>query len=126
VIRTYSYPLKPNRAQEGTLNIFLRACQRLYNGALEERIGAYRRQHKAVTKYDQFKELTTLRAGMRIEMHEFLSLVLHYYPHASPWTKTYEELTVEILKQSRCRTLEEAAHKVGIDRAVVAVSITAI
>jgi putative transposase len=62
VIRSYCYPLKPNRAQEEALNAFLVACQQLYNGALEERIGAYRRQRKTVTKYDQFKELTTLRA----------------------------------------------------------------
>ncbi len=62
MIRSYQYPLKPNRTQEVALQVTLLACQRLYNGALEERREAYRRQRHTVTKYDQHKELTTLRA----------------------------------------------------------------
>lgn len=53
----------------------------------------------------------------RIELHEFLRLVTHYYTHSSPWTKTYDEMVAHILKRSKCKTLVEAIHKAGIERA---------
>lgn len=39
VLRTYRYPLRPNRAEEAVLESWLLSCQQLYNAALEERIG---------------------------------------------------------------------------------------
>jgi putative transposase len=61
MIRTYNYPLRPNVAQTRTLDSWLGACQRLYNGALEERREAYRKQGVSLSLYDQHKELTELR-----------------------------------------------------------------
>jgi hypothetical protein len=52
----------------------------------------------------------------RIELHEFLKLVAHYYPYSSPWTKTYDEMAAHILRHSKCKTLLEAIAKAGIDR----------
>ena len=43
--------------------VWLEVCRQLYNAALEERIGAYRRQGKSLAFFDQCKELTELRAS---------------------------------------------------------------
>ncbi len=40
--RTFRYPLRPTQAQEAELESWRIACQQLYNGALEHRIGAWR------------------------------------------------------------------------------------
>jgi putative transposase len=50
-------------AQEARLEEVLIACQRLYNAALEQRRDAYRKQGKTLSRYDQQKELTELRAN---------------------------------------------------------------
>jgi len=52
----------------------------------------------------------------RIELHEFLKLVAHYYRYSSPWTKTYDEMVSQILKTSKCKTLLDAISKAKIDR----------
>ena len=62
MIRTFRYPLKPNRAQELVLEEQLHFCQQLYNAALQERRDAYCRQHKSISRYAQQKSLTILRA----------------------------------------------------------------
>lgn len=61
MIRTYRYPLLPTKAQEQVLEQWLVLCQRLYNGALEQRIDAWRKQRRTLTRIDQQKELTELR-----------------------------------------------------------------
>lgn len=61
MIRTFNYPLKLTTRQEESLRDILRACQLVYNAALEQRIQAYRKQKKAITCFDQFKDLTELR-----------------------------------------------------------------
>jgi putative transposase len=61
--RTYRYPLYPTRQQEGVLLGWLHFCQQLYNAALEERIGAWKRARKPIRLYDQQRELTELRAS---------------------------------------------------------------
>ena len=63
MLRTFRYPLLPNKAQAATLDAWRIACQRLYNGALQHRRDAWRKQRVNVTMYDQYKELTTLRAA---------------------------------------------------------------
>ena len=63
VIRSLRYPLRPTKTQEGVLNGWLGQCQELYNAALEQRRDAWRRQRISVTKYDQYKQLTELRAA---------------------------------------------------------------
>jgi putative transposase len=60
--RTYRYPLRPTKAQEATLLAWLGFCQRLYNAALEHRIGAWRRARKSVSLYAQTTELAVLRS----------------------------------------------------------------
>ena len=74
--RTFRYPLRPNQAQEAELESWRVACQRLYNGALEHRIGAWRwvkaAKARGVPKeglprpvgyMSQTAELTVLRAA---------------------------------------------------------------
>jgi putative transposase len=63
MLRAFRYPLLPNHAQEAVLEAWLVACQQLYNGALQHRRDAWRKQRVAVSLYDQQKELTQLRAS---------------------------------------------------------------
>jgi len=60
MILTYCYRLLPSRKQHRALEGLLESQRQLYNGALEERIGAYRR---GVTRtfFDQAKALTEWR-----------------------------------------------------------------
>jgi putative transposase len=62
VTRTYRYPLRPTKLQEAVLTSWLAFCQRLYNAALEHRIGAWRRARKSVGYNAQTVELAALRA----------------------------------------------------------------
>ena len=63
MIRTFRYPLHPNKAQEAALDVYLWRCRQLYNAALEQRISAYKKQGKSLTRYDQYAGLTELRQG---------------------------------------------------------------
>lgn len=58
---TYRYRLLPTRGQHQRLQDALEHSRQLYNAALEERIGAYKKIGKTVTRYDQQKSLTVLR-----------------------------------------------------------------
>ncbi len=58
--RTYRYRLHPTQRQRIELERQLNLQRELYNAALEERIGAWRRGH-SVTYVDQTKELKELR-----------------------------------------------------------------
>jgi len=60
MILTYQYRILPTKAQHGVLAAILESQRQLYNAALEERIGAYRR---GVTRtyFDQSKALTEWR-----------------------------------------------------------------
>ncbi len=61
MIRTLRYPLRPNKAQEAKLEVYLLRCRQLYNAALEQRKDAYRKQGKTLSRFDQQKDLTQLR-----------------------------------------------------------------
>lgn len=63
MLRAYRYPLHPTKAQESVLESWLVACQQLYNGALQHRRDAWRKQCVQISLYDQHKELTGLRAA---------------------------------------------------------------
>ena len=63
MIRAFHYPLHPTKDQEATLKAWLAACQQLYNGALQHRRDAWRRQRVSIQYYDQQRELTELRAS---------------------------------------------------------------
>lgn len=62
MIRTFRYPLKPTRKQKATLNAWRRTCASLYNAALQERRDAWDKASKSITRYDQQKSLTVVRA----------------------------------------------------------------
>lgn len=64
MIRTYRYPLRATRRQERVLDAWRRRCCELYNAALEQRRLAWRMGRQRVTRYDQTKQLTALRAAM--------------------------------------------------------------
>ena len=61
MIRTFRYPLRPTKAQEAALDVYLWRCRQLYNAALEQRREAYRKQRKGLTRIDQQVDLTELR-----------------------------------------------------------------
>jgi putative transposase len=61
VILTYRYRLLPTKRQHRTLEAILESQRQLYNAALEERIGAYRKAGVTRTYFDQSKALTEWR-----------------------------------------------------------------
>ena len=62
IIRTYKCRLLPRKAQHARLRAALDHTRELYNAALEERIGAYRKVGKGISYYDQCRGLTELRS----------------------------------------------------------------
>jgi len=60
-IRTYVFRLRPTRAQHAALETVLTDQRRLYNAALEERIGAWRNGKVSIGFNDQTKSLTRIR-----------------------------------------------------------------
>lgn len=60
-IRTYVFRLRPTRAQHAALETVLTDQRRLYNAALEERIGAWRNGKVSIGFNDQTKSLTQIR-----------------------------------------------------------------
>lgn len=63
-LKAFKYRLRPTQAQEAALDNTLLLCQRLYNGMLEERRGAYTKAGKALTAYDQMKALPEVKAAL--------------------------------------------------------------
>ena len=61
MILTFRYRLLPSKAQHRALEAILESQRQLYNAALEERIGAYRKAGKTLTYFDQTKALTEWR-----------------------------------------------------------------
>ena len=61
-VRTYVYRLRPTRAQHAALETILMDQRRLYNAALEERIGAWRNNSVSIGFNEQTKSLTAIRA----------------------------------------------------------------
>ena len=61
MIVTYRFRLLPTKAQRRTLEQILESQRQLYNAALEERIGAYRKANVTLTYFDQTKGLTEWR-----------------------------------------------------------------
>ncbi len=59
--KTFQYRAYTNKAGYARIDQLLRLCAMLYNAALEERMGAYRKHGKSITKFDQFKSLTEIR-----------------------------------------------------------------
>lgn len=60
---TYRYRLYPTRGQAEFLSEQLIAACDLYNGALQERIGAWRMSRKSVSYYSQTAQLKAIRAN---------------------------------------------------------------
>jgi putative transposase len=61
VILTFRYRLLPSKAQHRALERILESQRLLYNAALEERIGAYRKAGKTLTYFEQCKGLSQWR-----------------------------------------------------------------
>jgi putative transposase len=61
VILTWSWRLRPTRAQHRLLELALESQRVLYNAALEERVDAWRKARRSITLYDQAKALTEIR-----------------------------------------------------------------
>jgi len=61
IIRAYRYRLLPTKKQHKDLLVILESQRQLYNAALEERIGCYRKTGKGRSYVDQTLALTELR-----------------------------------------------------------------
>ncbi len=61
MVLTFRYRLLPTKTQHRALERILESQRQLYNAALEERIGAYRKAGRTITYFDQSKSLTELR-----------------------------------------------------------------
>ena len=59
---TYQYGLRPKRQQHRRLEAILEGQRLLYNAALKECSQAWSKSHWSVTRVDQTKSLTTIRA----------------------------------------------------------------
>ena len=59
--RSYRYRLNPTKAQTVVLLEWLRFTRELYNAALEERRGAWQKQIKSISRYDQQAQLLDVR-----------------------------------------------------------------
>jgi len=62
MIRTYKYRVLPNKGQTKALERLLDLTRYLYNAALQERRDAYEKQGKSISRFDQHKSLTQIRA----------------------------------------------------------------
>ena len=58
VLRVFQAVLQPTARQAEALDVLLGGQRELYNAALEERIGAWRYEHRSVTRFEQFGELS--------------------------------------------------------------------
>ncbi len=61
--RTYRYRIYPTVRQRLALEAQLGFACQLYNAALEERRYAWRGRHRSISLYEQFRELTDVRAA---------------------------------------------------------------
>lgn len=62
MVRVFRYRLYPTRAQDAALRETLWRLRELYNGALQERIAAYRQHGESLSAYAQMAELREVRA----------------------------------------------------------------
>src|SRR5262245_8345788 len=60
--KTYQERRRPTRAQQRALEHVRWRCRALYNAALEQRLAASQRRHRAVSRYEQAAELNDIRA----------------------------------------------------------------
>ena len=70
---SYRYKLLPTKAQHAALGRILEDQRQLYNAALEERIGAWKKASRMVTLYEQYRSLTVCRR----ELPEMRALPAH-------------------------------------------------
>jgi putative transposase len=61
--RTYRYRIYPTVRHRFALDAQLGFACQLYNAALEQRRYAWRGRHRSVSLYEQFRELTEVRAA---------------------------------------------------------------
>ena len=67
--RTYRYRIYPTVRQRLALEAQLSFACQLYNAALEQRRYAWRSQHRPITLYEQFRDLTEVRAASMGPVH---------------------------------------------------------
>ncbi|MGH9010000.1 MAG: helix-turn-helix domain-containing protein, partial [Acidimicrobiia bacterium] len=60
--RAFNYLLQPTVRQAAAFEVLLEAQRELYNAALDERRGAWRWERRRVSRYEQYRALTGLRA----------------------------------------------------------------
>jgi putative transposase len=61
--RAYQYALSPTVRQRAALERLLDVQRELYNAALQERRGAWAWERRSITRFEQYRTLTTLRAA---------------------------------------------------------------
>lgn len=64
MLKAFRYRLCPTKVQEAELFNQLRLCRKLYNAALQERIGAYKKAKVTRNYYDQANTLSEIKAEL--------------------------------------------------------------
>ncbi len=73
--RAYKYRLYPNKLQAAVLSNWIELTRELYNAALQERVGAWKKQHKSLNYYTQAHELAAVKEA-RPEFKEIPIIIL--------------------------------------------------
>lgn len=61
MIRSYRFRIQMSNSLWGRFDSAMAASNQIYNAALEERIQAWQKTRKSITKFDQMKSLTVIR-----------------------------------------------------------------
>lgn len=75
-MKAFKYRLYPNKETERKLQWVLERCRELYNAALQERKEAYKYAGKSISKFEQMRSLTEIKADIRPEYQDIGSHVL--------------------------------------------------
>jgi transposase len=76
MLQAYKFRLYPNKTTEDKLQWVLDRCRELYNAALQERKEAYKYAGKSISKFEQMRDLTEIKAAIRPEYQDIGSHVL--------------------------------------------------
>jgi putative transposase len=64
MLKAFKYKLQPTKVQTSQLDHTLYLCRQLYNAALQERIGAYRKCRVSITRFQQDKYLPEIKQAL--------------------------------------------------------------
>jgi len=76
MLKAYKFRLYPNKTTSERMQWVLDRCRELYNAALQERKEAYKYAGKSLSKFEQMRSVTEIKADIRLEYQDIGSHVL--------------------------------------------------